>query len=202
MKRTLFSLLFLFIILGACQEEEATPFPSLITTFADVKSNKEGTLFCFITDKEETFRISNTQSGYRPDTTYRAVCGYVPQGEEATVYQLQGVRVLKDSTNIAKQHPIDILSAWRTFRYINMQLSPRTQGGTQYWGYCIDSIHPGHCYIRLHHNQNQDALSYNETLYASISLAQVSNLQPTDTIHLSIHTFKGLKQWTMAPVAK
>jgi hypothetical protein len=198
MKRFILCLPFILTILTACKEEE-TPYPAIISVFANVETDATGTLWRFVTDKRQVFQFSNPQAGYRPDTTYRAVCGYVPEGEYAWVYQLEGALLLKDSTANTRHDPIDILSAWRTTDYVNMHLSPRTQGGRQFWGFCIDSLKPGHCFLSLHHNQGHDAVSYNQSLYASIHLNDIAGLQKSDTISWDVMTFKGTKRWTLPP---
>lgn len=201
MKRFILYIALILTVLTACKEEE-TPYPSIISVFANVETDAAGTLWRFVTDKGEAFLFSNPQAGYTPDTTYRAVCGYVPEGEHARVYQLEGALLLKDSTANTRHDPIDILSAWRTAGYVNMHLSPRTQGGRQFWGFCIDSIRPGHCFLSLHHNQNRDALSYNQNLYASIHLNDIAGLQKTDTISWNVTTFKETKRWTLPPTTE
>ena len=50
-----------------------------------------------------------------------------------------------------------------------MQLAPLTQGGTQYWGYLVDEVSGNTTHISLHHRQNDDPLSYTQTVYASIT---------------------------------
>lgn len=200
MRKVLLSFLLLMCVTTGCREEE-TSYPDIVTELADVKTDKTGVLSQFTTDIGHTFHISNRIEGYRLDTVYRAVCGYVPDGNQAIVYQLQGVLVLKDSTDVVRHDPTDIRSAWRTAGYLNMHLSPRTQGGIQHWGFCIDSLHPGHCYISLHHSQYQDAASYNQDLFASIGLHTGATAK-TDTISLDVYTFKGKKRWTFPPLSE
>ena len=124
------------------------------------------------------------------------LCGYVPSGENATVYQVQSAYYLRDSTKIAKTDPTGVKSAWRAGKYINMYLSPLTQGGTQYWGFITDSIKDGHAWVSLYHNQNADPLSYTQLTYASLPVDSIKGIQEGDVITLSINTFNGLQTWS------
>lgn len=187
------SLLFLPLgLLSSCGEDDES-YPSILTEFVDVHSNLDGVLCQFTTDSEKTFPIANPQTGYKANSIYRCVCGYVLEGNLARLYQLSGVYLLRDSTTCACQDPVSVVSVWRAGHYVNMQLSPKTQGGTQYWGYSTDSLNREKAYLSLHHRQNADPLSYSQTVYASLP---VDSLE-CDSIILRIHTFDGIKTFSL-----
>ncbi|MBQ7180620.1 MAG: hypothetical protein IJR87_04930 [Bacteroidaceae bacterium] len=177
----------------SCSDNEDEHYPNVITEFADVRSDKDGRLTDFTTDGGATFRIENELTGYVPNRLYRAICGYVAQGERATLYELQGVWILRDSTAIVRHDPTNVLSVWSTDRYLNMQLSPMTHGGQHYWGFATDSLRPAHAYLSLYHNQNGDDAAYSQTVYASLPFDSIPGLQPGDSVSLCIHTFKGTR---------
>lgn len=190
----------LVLTLHSCSDDDIKEtYPSIVSEFSDIYSNDKGTLYQFVTDSQKKFLISNTLTGYAASRIYRGVCGYVANGERATLYQLQAAYVLRDSTATPRRDPTAVLSVWSTDRYINMQLQPRTQGGRQYWGYCTDSIRTKHIFLSLYHNQNADPTSYSEMTYASILLDSIPNRQPEDTITLSIRTFGGTETWHFPP---
>jgi hypothetical protein len=95
---------------------------------------------------------------------------------------------------------------WMGGRYINMQLTAKTQGGRHTWGYAIDFIEEAgekgrahtHYYLSLHHNQGNDPTSYSQTHYCSILTTQLPQYENTDTITVSVHTFNGIKSWTFS----
>ena len=93
---------FAVLALWSCSDDEDERYPNVITEFSDVRSDKDGRLIDFTTDGGATFRIQNELTGYIPNRLYRAICGYVPQGDQATLYELQGVWILRDSTAIAR----------------------------------------------------------------------------------------------------
>ncbi|MCD8266287.1 MAG: hypothetical protein LUC33_03940 [Prevotellaceae bacterium] len=169
------------LFLASCNDEEES-FPSLITEMADGMTDGSGTLTTIITDGDEQYSLTNPQTGYVPNALYRLLCGYTVEGQAATLYTLEGVRILRDSTSVAQRDPLTIVSAWQTSRYLNLHLSVKTQGGTHCFGYITDSIVGEHLYLSLHHNQNQDPEAYSTDVYASI---------PLDSLEGSLITLEG-----------
>ena len=152
----LFAFSLLVLTFHSCSDDDIKEtYPSIVSEFSDIYSNDKGTLYQFVTDSQKKFLISNTLTGYAASRIYRGLCGYVANGERATLYQLQAAYVLRDSTATPRRDPTAVLSVWSTDRYINMQLQPRTQGGRQYWGYCTDSVRTKHIFLSLYHNQNE-----------------------------------------------
>lgn len=198
----LWFLLLPFLALS-CSDSEDYTYPSLVTEFAEIESDGSGTLSHFTTDKGVTFRIVNPISGYFPGLIFRGVCGYEVIEENkhvAYLYNLQHVTILADSTHRALTNdPTKVLSAWRGAHYINFTLTPKTQGGIQYWGFRIDSVdtayHKKHYRLSLHHRQNNDPESYTATRYASLPLSSIKGISPGDTISFCANTYEGNKYW-------
>lgn len=188
-------LLITFFVI-ACNEEEQV-YPNIITEFAEMKVDGQGVADSIRLDNNVRYRISNKIKDLKPKATYRVVCGYIPNGSSATIYTLEAAYYLRDSSRIAQQAPTEVLSAWRSGRFINLHLTPKTQGGTHYWGYSIDSLVGHNAYLSLHHNQNNDPISYSADVYASIPVDSIRGIQKGDTISLSIQTFKDKKTWTI-----
>lgn len=195
MRNALMCLALLFLC-QACKEEQET-YPSIITEMADAYVNEHGVMFQIETDKGDVYALTNPQKDYKPNSVYRTLSGFVPQGPgTATLYQMKGVHILRDSTAIGRKDPTGILSAWRAGRYINLHLQPKTQGGTHYWGFTVDSVAQGTTWIGLHHKQNSDPLSYTQDLYASIPVDSIKAALPGDSLIMTVATFNGLKTWT------
>ena len=189
--------LFCAVAFASCDDDNDEDYPSIVTQFVDIESNAEGRFFRITNDQEQTYLITNSMEGYEPNTVYRSICGYVPQGNQATIYQLTAVQMLRESTSVARHDPIAVNSVWHAGRYVNMQLAPRTQGDTQYWGFQIDSLRPGHLFLSLHHNQNGDPTSYTQNVYACILLNHIAGYSEGDSITLAIATFGGTKKYEM-----
>lgn len=191
-------LAFLFLFASCSDGEDASDFyPNITTMFATIKSDGAGRLSELVIDDGNIYTISNPQDGYKRDTCYRAVCGFVAEGQCATLYHATGAYLLGDSTELTYEpDAINVVSAWLSGRYINMQLSPFTGGGTQYWGFRYDKTTEHTTHISLHHRQNGDPLSYTQTVYASLHVDSLKAIPPDDTIALHIRTFKGESTWT------
>ncbi len=165
-------LLALSLCFVACNDDDDA-YPSIITDILDGITNSSGALTTLQTDEGEAYTLTNPQSGLVKNAIYRCLCGYTLEGNKATLYSLSGVYILRDSTERAVKDPLPIVSAWQTSRYINLHLRPKTQGGTQYYGYVTDSIVDGHVYLSLHHRQNGDPEAYSTDVYASIPLDSI-----------------------------
>lgn len=196
-----------FFLIACSSKQE--PYPNLITEFGNLSTNSEGTFIDMVTDNGQHFNITNTNiKKHRPDTTYRAIIGYsigsTAKNIDAYIHSLKEAFVLGDSSNHVLRHPTGIESMWIRGKYINMQLSAKSQGKKQYWGYCIDDVQNAdgsnrphsHYHISIHHNQNNDLLSYTETYYCSIYVPSIPLIQHGDTITVAVNTFNGIKKWT------
>ena len=208
LKITLRAMLLMAALLIVSCTEEAEPYPDLVTEFADIRTDADGMFIDMTTDDGICYSITNTNiQPHRPDTTYRAVAGFVSNGSStephAQIYTLTGAQVLADSTAILRQDPTGVESMWHEGQHINMQLTAKTHGGRHTWGYAIDFIKEGgkkerahaHYHLSLHHNQGDDPTSYSQTYYCSIHTTQLPQYENTDTITVSVHTFQGIKSW-------
>ena len=191
-------LLLLLLLMASCSgDNDASDFyPNVVTEFAMIRTDASGTMIELTTDDERTYTLTNPQEGYKKDVKYRVVCGFIPDGQKATLYNATAAHMLRDSTALAYEpDAIKVVSVWQAGRYINMQLSPLTQGGTQYWGYRIDAVQSRTTHISLHHRQNGDPMSYTETVYASLLTDDFKTIPSGDSIAYHIKTFQGDRIW-------
>ncbi len=217
MKVSSFIAIFAAFILGACSSDGGEVYPNLVTEFADMYTDRFGSVSDFRTDAGVRYAVSNTNiEPLRPDTTYRVVVGYVPEVAAASssaaahIYTLTGAYVLADSTAVVSHDPTGVESVWLGGSYINMQLTPKTQGGVHYFGYAVDSLCAAgtagrlhsHHHLSLHHHQAGDPLSYSATRYASVALSSIPQYTVGDTLSLTVHTFTGNKVWIFRPGAE
>lgn len=184
------------LLLTSCGNDASDIYPNVVTEFAMVLTDDAGRLSKLITDDETTYIIANQLEGYDKDTCYRAVCGFVPDGRKATLHNATGAYLLRDSTLLPHQpDSLKVVSVWQSGHFINMQLSPLTQGGVQYWGYRCDSVRSRMYHLSLHHRQNGDPLSYTQTVYASLPIDSLKSIAPGDSFALHIATFQGDRVW-------
>lgn len=189
-------LLILFLLaFSSCTKEDDTTYPNVVTEMADLLTDNAGRTTTLLLDNGTSYSITNPKSGLKANCIYRVLSGYIPIGTSAQLYNTQGAYILNDSTNTQKADPTKVLSVWHTSRYINMHLTPLTQGGTQHWGIITDSIVDGHYYLRLHHNQNGDPTSYTTDVYASLPIGEDTTIPADNAITLRIQTFDGIKTY-------
>jgi len=185
-------------LVSSCKDgDDASDFyPNVVTEFAMLRTDDAGTMVELTTDDERVYTLKNPQPGYDKKVWYRAVCGFVPDGRTATLHHATGAYLLRDSTELAcEPDAIKVTSVWQSGRFINMQLSPLTQGGTQYWGFRVDEVKGRTTHVTLHHRQNNDPLSYTQTVYASLHVDSLKTVPVGDSIALHIKTFQGDRVW-------
>ncbi|MBQ8969431.1 MAG: NigD-like N-terminal domain-containing protein [Bacteroidaceae bacterium] len=188
------TLFLLFLCLSSCHDDDDAPYPSIITEMVDCPTDDEGTMTSILLDDDTRLTLTNPQTGLKKDVTYRALAGFTRETDRATLYSLTGVPLLHDSTAVAQTDPTNVVSLWRTSRYLNLHLLPKTQGQGQHtWGYIVDSMVDRHAYLRLHHRQDCDPTAYSTDVYVSMPLTEVD----ADTLTFVIETFTGTREWVI-----
>lgn len=205
---TMLLLLYVSTLLTACNEdsdnEDNPPYPSLITEFVDIPTDEYGCAHTIVNDDHTIFQLSNPIDGLQVSATYRAVCGYeITDWDKRiiTLYTIEAVDILK-AKDTPKCDAVKVTAIWKGGDYLNMNLTPKTQGGKQEWGYHIDNItnKQGYSiyYISLFHDQKDDLPSYSDTHYACVYLPHLTDIQPSDSVYLTITTPDGNKTWGFA----
>lgn len=195
---------FLVMLGSSCKHDDESFYPNIISEMADLYTNDGGSITHFVIDDGREYHIENPKSGFQPKSRYRVLCGYVPSGSNATVYQLEGVIILRDSTEREpKRDPVNVVSAWRTPRYVNLHLAAKGQSLPHYWGFITDSVtitpqDAGdtlvHAYLSLYHDQCIDPRSYTIEQYASLPLDSIPSFKSqSGSITLSVTTYGGTK---------
>lgn len=195
------------VLLCSCNNKEddnSSPYPSLITEFADLVTDEAGTALTFTNDKGTIYTLSNPQKGLIPSAIYRVVCGYEIKdfhNHVAQLYTIEAVKLLKEKNDI-RCDELKVTSIWKEGEYINLNLTPRTQGGEQEWGFHIDNKETRNginiFHLSLYHHQQDDPLSYSTTVYASLYLPNITDIQKGDSIYFTATTFEGDKKWSFA----
>lgn len=168
-------------------------YPSIVTEMVDCPTDASGQMTAIVLDDNTNLAITNPPTGLKPNVIYRVLAGYTLTDGKATLYQLKSAALLHDSTTVALTDPIKVVSLWRTPKYLNLHLLPKTQGGSQTWGFITDSIVGKRAYLRLHHRQGSDPTAYSTDVYASLYLQEIA----ADSITLRINTFSGWREWEL-----
>jgi len=113
-----------------------------MTEMVDCPTDAKGTMTTIVLDDDTRLTLTNPQVDLKPSVVYRCLADYVIEDDgKATLYGLRSCPILRDSTDLAKTDPLGVVSLWRTRRYINLHLMPKTQDkGTHGWGFITDSI--------------------------------------------------------------
>ena len=210
----LWSMLILFILpsvfvgLTSCSNDDDEPFPSLITEMCDVVTNNRGQITNLLMDDSTMYRLSNDVSGFQPNAGYRCVSGFVlGSSGYVELLSLAPAYILYDcrKESLRAKDPVGVVSVWRGgHRYLNMNLRPKTKGGSQEWGYLTDSVcinaAGGNTYcLSLLHGQGTDTLAYSQDFYMSISMDSIARtFRVGDSIRLAIETWSGLRHFSVS----
>ena len=123
-------------------EEDGYVYPSLLTEFVEVYTDAKGNGTQFVTDDGKIYAINSPIQGLQPDAAYRLVCGYEVTADYqeghpvAKIYTVETVNLLKLKEEPSDtDDPLAVASIWNGGNYLNLHLMPKTQGGTQEWGY-------------------------------------------------------------------
>ena len=192
----------LFALVSCSKDDEA--YPALITELVMSSSDSQGVFTSFTTDSGRTYEITNTVKGSSPNVRWRFVCGYVKNDETtARVYTFIRVPLLSDCTKVEglAYDPTGFVSVWKSKGYINLHLMPKTQGGSQAWGFVRDSAIVNDAggtnhYLSLCHRQLNDPLAYSVDFFTSLDLDSVSvQRHSEDTLFFRLKTFDGWHTW-------
>ncbi|MBP5770632.1 MAG: hypothetical protein J6W75_04645 [Bacteroidaceae bacterium] len=203
------SILFLLvpILFYACSsDEDSKPYPPLVTELAMAQADDQGQMASFFTDSGKSYLVSNEIKGMDANALMRCLIGFVEEEKgHAKVYTAQVVPVLSDATNTKtkKRDPTGVASVWLGGGFVNLHLTPKTQGGKQAWGFLRDTLTQNILggrtyYISLYHDLRDDAPAFTTDLYASISLDSIASpCSSNDSICLIIPTFEGVATWLL-----
>lgn len=161
------------ILFTACQKQEDS-YPDIITEMADVSTDTQGNLAVMITDGQDKLHILNPKKTPYPNTVFRLLCGYVKEQQGARLYTTEAVHVLKDSSIVLQEkEPLNIISVWKSSRYLNFHLSYPYHNQVHRFCYSTDSIVGETTYLQLHQLYTDDQQSYTGHAYASIPLSAI-----------------------------
>lgn len=204
--RRLLSLTILAFSLVACSSDDERAYPSVVTEMVVMRSDDSGTIRSFVTDAQKSYVLVKPYTGVKANAAWRMLLGYaLEENGEASVYAMEPVVVLRDSTTSEdlRRDPIGFVSCWRSGRYVNLHLRPKTQGGVHYWAYARESATNngggGTTYsLLLHHRQGDDPTAYSTDAYLSIPVDSVSKeISNSDSIIITMTTFDGQRSYRL-----
>ena len=203
MKR-LIPLLILPFLLACSQTDELSP--AVRTDLLCATTNAEGLVERLVLDNDQSLRIDGQSiNANAKSATLRCLCTYAVNADStvATVYSISKTScyapIPADSFDTRPMDPVNVVSVYKTGRFINLHLSMLTTGmtGTQY-DLCLDSLTSDstilHCSF-LFKRVAADNESYTKHFYHSIPLNLANYSHPFDSIFISVNTYDGMKQY-------
>lgn len=198
--RIVINTLFLLCILltSGCKEDEYV-YPSVLTEFTDIRSDKSGKLSEIISDNGNKYIINERTGleGFTPDSVYRTLSIFEPgESNKATLYSCQFVFSMKPQPadffkNGIKTDPLDIQRIWQSGNYINMVLTIQGKDKPHGFHFVEEGISDNTLSITIYHDQNGDYKAFGKDVYISIPLWQYDGiLNKGDKIKVNINTFK------------
>lgn len=199
MKRKIYLIYLLCIILlGGCKEDEYV-YPSVLTELVDIRSNSSGRLSEIISDNGNVYTINerNGLEGFVPDSIYRTLSIFEPDSySNATLYSCQLVLSMKPEKpeyfkDGMKTDPLDIQRIWQSGKYINMVLVIQGKDKPHGFHFMEEGIDNNILTLTLYHDQNNDYKAFGKEVYISIPLWQYEDvLDDKSQIKININTFK------------
>lgn len=193
-------------LLESCSNDDES-FPDLITEMGVAYSDAQGRMTRFLTDSGKAYQVLNEVKGMENNDTARVLTGYVIESSTtAKVYTAQAVPVLHNATEqeLAEgtyYDPTGVESAWTAGGFVNLHLTPKTQGKKQAWAFKCDTTYTntqgGQSYaLSLCHRQLEDPTAYTTDIYVSVDLDSVATaFAPTDSLHFTVYSFDGPRTW-------
>ena len=205
--------LFLLALLCSCEENEDYRYPSVVTDYTCLITNREGEIESMRLDNGRSYPVNFTDDyieahGQEPrckaDTLYRAVSVYeltaVSGDTVANIYSI-GTIISSTPTPLRQgeqlyQDPVYLQSIWLSGGYLNFVIEVKALNGKHSIGY-IDTT-PEEMRgkeVTFYHHVVNDVEAYRQKLYGSIPLD--ASLQQGDTLRFVINTYdEGMQHYT------
>lgn len=206
----LFALFCAALLTISCTEDK--PYPSLISDFVCVQTDRAGSLQYLLTDEGTTYSVELSDSytqkhdslpTYAADSIYRVVAMYEPDVENnscilydiSTIYSKAPFAPSEDI--IPAYDPVFLQSIRKSGNYLNIILQLFSLNGKHHLG-VLDTTEEGKAGIDLTliHKSVDDVESYRQRIYMSIPLEKC-DLSSGDTIRFHANLYnEGMKTWT------
>ena len=202
-KKSLFFVFVLVFVLVSCNDDDkGDPVPNLYTELCDLYVNASRVVS--VATLDDGTKLDFTAQDIRAnvaDTTLRSVIMYTPANGKPRMYDYTlavcGQALPPSSFLSYPTDPVQLISIWRSNRYINMSLGEMTTGkGTHRYGFCITGLVSKTLQVSLLHKQPaSDSPSYTNKRYASL-LLHTDHATGYDSIAVTIPTFDGNRTYT------
>ena len=200
----------LALLLFSCSKDDALEdYVAAITELVEMNTNAAKNVVSIRTDRGEVFSVTNeSMRAGTADTTFRCLCVYEKAGDKSVrIYQSSVIfsmlPLTSDKFSIHPKAPINIVSHWRTDRYINLLLRYKTVGAaTHAFGLCEEKVETETdgkqtVYVSLlHRHPENDASAYSQNFYMSVPTYEYAKTY--DNIVFTVMTYDGAVDYKYA----
>lgn len=190
------------LLLASCEKDDNGNGYSLTYEMGDAYFGTDSLLKYVTTDNGKTIFNSYMIKSTMPDTIRRCICGYYAEEEPQRVVSISQVYCVTPNKRAAGKYiytdPFNFVSAWKSSKYVNFQLSIMTDDKANHaYGIIEDSITNNGlktiAYITLAHRiPKEDVEAYSSDFYLSIPL---KNYSDCDSMTVTLNTYnEGMKK--------
>lgn len=200
-------LLCIFMVTSCSDDEDGRPLPPYVQTLCELVTDSVGRAAMVRFDDGHECAVKNHIDGLTPDSIYRIQATTLEDSEGVSLWNAQGVisplpRLFQ--LNELKTDPLEVVTAWRTERYVNLRLRATSDSRTPHYLSFADSgvaRHPDGRrtkVITLHHDGNGAEAHYTAELVTSCPVYHLTDQlrHGTDSVRLVVHTPKGKYTFT------
>lgn len=212
MRRLLFSMISLMVVLVSCEQDSYEKgegeYSLLRGDFCEIGINSDLQATSAITDDLDQMTLKEPYSAKwitKADTTYRCILYYNKVKTEAEVVSIAQVPCpaivpLYEFEDEVRTDPVSFESMWlsKSGKYLNLSFLLKTgvsedTTAVQHLAFVADTllVNPDNTrtlYLRLHHDQGDVPEYYSTQAYASL----LTDKMPADSVRLTVNTYTGL----------
>jgi len=180
-------------------------FPDASREFFTAYTASDSTIQAIELDNGAYFKVIENTSNRKgtPDSVYRFIGYYEVLDEGVKLYSanrtVSSLPVPLAEIDSLCTDPLDMVSIWKSGRFLNMRLALKHGNGEHEFGFAEDSIRQmkgqNHLWFSFQHFADGDMEAFTDFVYASIPLKAYLEKYKKFTLHFSLNTHEGMKQY-------
>lgn len=200
-------LLCIFMVTGCSGDDEPDYLPPYQKTLCELLTDSTGTGLTVRFDDGRESPLKTPVKDLRPDTLYRIGATTLEYAEGVELYNASAVFApmpVSIKAGELKTDPVEVLTAWREERYINLRLSVlRGSEADHYMAFADNALmhNPNGSrtkIITFYHDRNGDGEHYRQETIVSCPVYQLSSVlrQGVDSVRMIVYTPTGRRSFT------
>lgn len=195
-------LLLCVVMVTGCSDESDGPLPPYRQELCEVLTDGRGRAVTLRCDDGQTSTITNPVERLTPDSIYRAMAVLIQEDGGVRLHGLAAVPApfpRKYDKALLRTDPVQVVTAWRVDRYINLRLAARRSNEAVHTLGFADMgmrVHPDGKrtkMLQLYHDSHQDNTWYTQESNVSCPLYNLDNelRKGVDSVSITVNTFSG-----------